>query len=171
MLSAATRRAAAPAPDPAPASPYLRRFRVARPRPRGNARIALFLFAVTLLLFARVWQVTTAHELSKERDRLRRDVRGLENRIRLSSELSVRAAFREGLDYKALAKEGFVSPDPSHIVEIDLARPVPSVKPRDGSVASLSAGVGRFVRDLLPGTRLERRDDARLETVSAEDSR
>lgn len=171
MLRSATQRAVAPGLESAPPSPYLRRYRTARPRPRRHGPIALLLFAVTLLLLGRVWQVTTAHALSKEHDQLRRDVRGLENRIRLSSELSVRAAFHEGLDYKTLAKEGFVSPDPSRIVEIDLARPLPRVKPRDGAVAALSGGVGRLVRDLIPGARAERPDAERLETVSAEASR
>lgn len=176
MLSTAPARATAPAAAPAsrsapPAGPYLRRYRAARPRPRRHGRVAVALFAVTLLLFARVWQVTAAHALSKEHDRLRRDVRGLENRIRLTSELSVQAAFKEGLDYKTLAKEGFESPDPSRIVDIDLTPALPSVKRPEGRVASLTGSVGRLMRGLLPAARAAREDRERLETVSTEVSR
>ncbi|HEX7078726.1 MAG TPA: hypothetical protein VF363_09905 [Candidatus Eisenbacteria bacterium] len=172
MLSHASLGAAATAVEPPPAGNggYLRRYRAARPRPRRHGPIALALLGVTLLLFARVWQVTTAHALSKEHDELRRDVRSLENRIRLSSELSVQSALHDGLDYKALAKEGFESPDPSRIVDIDLAQPLPSVKRHDGAVAALSARVGRIVRGIFPA-RAARGDEARLETVSAEASR
>ena len=118
------------------------------------------------LLFTKVWQVTTAHGLSAERDRLRREVRALENRIHLSSELAVRAALREGLDYKALAGQGFLSPDPSAIVDIDLANPVPSVTGKGGVAARLSGTVGRLLRVILPGDSRDREARPNLATVS-----
>ena len=118
------------------------------------------------LLFTKVWQVTASHGLSADRDQLRHEVRALENRIHLSSELAVRAALKEGLDYQALAGQGFLSPDPSAIVDIDLANPVPSVRPR-ASAARLSASVGRILRGLLPGTPRDREVRMNVATVNA----
>jgi len=172
MLNAASPRAEAPAAAPAaPAGPYLRRYRAARPRPRWHGPLAFAVAAVTLFLFARVWQVTAAHALAKEHDQLRRDVRGLENRIRLNSELSMRDALREGLDYKTFAKEGFESPDPSRVIDIDLERTLPLVRRPDGTVASLSSRVGRFVQGLWPGARDARAEERGVVPVSAEISR
>ena len=115
-------------------STYLRRYRL-EPR-RRHGRILVFALLVMVLLFAKVWQSTAANTLSMERDRLRREVRVLENRIRLSSELRVQAALREGLDHAALAERGFQNPDPTAIVQIDLSEPVPqAVRGRDGVVA------------------------------------
>ena len=168
MLTAA-RQALHPvaAPESAsPAGPYLRRPRLARPRGRRH-RILLLCLAIGMgLLFTKVWQVTTAHGLSAERDRLRREVRALENRIHLSSELAVRAALREGLDYKALAGQGFLSPDPSSIVDIDLANPVPSVTGKGGVGARLSGTVGRLLRVILPGDSRDREARPNLATVN-----
>ena len=152
MLNAA--RAAAT--DSVPAGPglYLRRIHGSRPRSKRSAPILLALAVITALLLARVWQVTGAHALSMERDRLRHEVHALENRIRLSSDLSVREALREGLDYEALAKQGFASPDPTVLVDIDLDQPFPRVVPRQGAMARLTADVGRLVRGILPAKRV-----------------
>jgi len=118
------------------------------------------------LLFTKVWQVTASHGLSAERDQLRHEVRALENRIHLSSELAVRAALKEGLDYQALAGQGFLSPDPSAIVDIDLANPVPSVRARGGA-ARLTASVGRILRGFLPGAPRDREARVNVATVNA----
>jgi hypothetical protein len=101
------------------------------------------------------------------RERLRREVRALENRIHLSSELAVRAALREGLDYEALAGQGFQSPDPSAIVDIDLANAVPSVRSKGGVAARLSSTVGSLLRGLLPGDTRDRGTRPNLATVNA----
>ena len=168
MLTAA--RSALRATDAdAPAAPgtYLRRPRLVRPRGKRH-RLFLLLLAVGMaLLFTKVWQVTAAHGLSAERDRLRREVRALENRIHLSSELAVRAALREGLDYEALAGQGFLSPDPSAIVDIDLANAVPSVRPKGGVAARLSSTVGSLLRGILPGDARDRASRPNLATVNA----
>lgn len=169
----------APAParrEPSPASPYLRRVRGAHPRPRARRHwpLLLGLTVVTALAFLRVGQVTSAHAVAMERDRLKKEVAALENRIRLSSELAVQEALREGLDYAALAKQGFHSPGPDALVDVDLARPYPRVVSRQGAMARLSADVGRLVRGILPARREAPRrapsdpDDARLQTVTAE---
>jgi len=167
MLTAARQslhRSVAPDSTAPPAGPYLRRPRLVRPRGKRH-RILLLCLAIGMgLLFTKVWQVTTAHGLSAERDRLRREVRALENRIHLSSELAVRAALREGLDYAALAGQGFLSPDPSAIVDIDLANPVPSIRAKDGVAARLSGSIGQLLRGLLPGDQEGRPN---LATVNA----
>lgn len=111
--------------------------------------------------------MTAAHGLSADRDRLRREVRALENRIHLSSELAVRAALREGLDYEALAGQGFQSPDPSAIVDIDLANAVPSVRSKSGVAARLSSTVGGILRSLLPADTRDRSPRPNLATVNA----
>jgi hypothetical protein len=117
-----------------------------------------------------------------ERDRLRREVHGLENRIRLSSDLAVQEALKEGLDYAALARQGFQSPGPDALVDVDLAQPFPRVVSRQGAMTRLSADVGRFVRGILaPGAEAaERRsprppaepapDDVHVVAVSAGDA-
>jgi|SRR5688572_12563260 len=157
-----------PAGAVAPA-PFLRRVRAVSPRPRArrSAPLVLGLVVVTALLFARVWQVTSAHSLSMDRDRLRREVHVLENRIRLSSELSVQEALHEGLDYAALAQQGFLSPSPDVIVDVDLAQTTPRVVPRQGAMARLSADVGRLVRGILP-VRRGVSEDVRVLPVIAE---
>jgi hypothetical protein len=106
------------------------------------------------LLFAKVWQSTAASTLSMERDRLRREVRVLENRIRLSSELRVQAALREGLDHRALASLGFQNPDPSAVVNIEPGDVAPSgTRGRDG----VAARFGSFLRGVQG--RSPRRDE------------
>lgn len=134
-------------------SPYLRRTRVLRPRPKRSLPLLVGVLLVAALLFGRVWQVTAAHSLAMERDQLRREVRALENRIRLSSDLAIQEALQSGLDYAALARQGFRSPGPDALVEVDLAQPFPRVVSRQGAMARLSADMGRFVRGILaPGT-------------------
>jgi hypothetical protein len=60
---------------------------------------------------------------------------------------------QSGLDYAALARQGFRSPGPDALVEVDLAQPFPRVVSRQGAMVRLSADVGRFVRGILaPGT-------------------
>jgi len=138
-------------------SPYLRRARAAHPRPRVRRAlpplVVVGLVVVPALLFARVWQVTSAHALAMEKDRLKKEVASLENRIRISSDLAVQEALREGLDYAALAKQGFQSPGPDALVDVDLAQPFPRVVSRQGAMARLSADVGRIVRGILPARR------------------
>jgi hypothetical protein len=124
-------------------SVYLRRYRLEGRGPHG--RLLVGVLVVMLLLFAKVWQSTAANSLSMERDRLRREVRVLENRIRLSSELRVQAALREGLDHQALAALGFQNPDPSNVVHIDLSEPVPQAVRGGGSVV---ARFGSFLQGL-----------------------
>lgn len=146
------------APAPArrePSGPYLRRVRGAHPRPRARRPlpVAAAVLVATALLFLRVGQVTTAHGLAIEKDRLKKEVAALENRIRLSSDLAVQEALREGLDYAALAKQGFQSPSPDALVEVDLAQPFPRVVSRQGAMARFSADVGRLVRGILPARR------------------
>lgn len=155
------------APRTQAASPYLRRLQAARPI-RRPAPLILGLLVVAALLFARVWQVTAAHSLAMDKDRLRREVHALENRIRLSSDLAVQEALHEGLDYAALAKQGFQSPDPAVLVDVDLAQPFPRVMSRQGAMARLSADVGRFVRGILPARRGTPLGDVRVVPVSAE---
>jgi hypothetical protein len=113
---------------------YLRRYAVQLPR-RRHGKLLLGLFILGALLFSKVWESTVANSLSMERDRLRREVRALENRIRLSSELSDQAALREGIDSQALRAQGFVAPDPARIIEIDLNQAMPRAVSRAGVVA------------------------------------
>jgi len=128
-------------------SGYLRRYRLEPRRPRG--RLLAGVLVVMALLLAKVWQSTAANSLSMERDRLRGEVRALENRIRLSSELRIQAALREGLDHEALAALGFQNPEPSAVVLIDLSEPVPqAVRGRDGVVARFGS-----ILQGLPGLR------------------
>ena len=131
-------------------SGYLRRYRLEPARPHG--RLLAGVLIVMALLLAKVWQSYAANSLSMERDRLRGDVRALENRIRLSSELRIQAALREGLDHESLAALGFQNPEPSAVVLIDLSQPVPrAVRDRDGVVARF----GSMLQSLpgLPGHR------------------
>jgi SAM-dependent methyltransferase len=73
-----------------------------------------------------------------ERDRLRREVRALENRLQLSSELSEQSSLLSGVDPRSLRALGFVAPDPSHIVDIDLKGALPRAV-QHGVAARLSS--------------------------------
>jgi hypothetical protein len=117
---------------------YLRRYSVQAPRPRYG-KLLLALFVLGSLLFSKVWESTITNSLSMERERLRREVRGLENRIRLSSELRDQAALREGIDSQTLRAQGFVAPDPARIIEIDLDQAMPRAVSRPGVVDRLGA--------------------------------
>ena len=142
-------------------SGYLRRYRL-EPR-RSHRRLVVCVLALMVLLFGKVWQSTAANSLSMERDRLRREVRVLENRIRLSSELRVQAALREGLDHQALTALGFQNPDPAAIVNIELADAAPwHRRGGDGVIARLSG----FLRGMR-GARARRAVEAREIEVSA----
>ncbi len=117
---------------------YLRRYAVQAARPRyGKLLLALFLLGS--LLFSKVWESTIANSLSMDRERLRREVRALENRIRLSSELRDQAALREGIDSQTLRAQGFVAPDPARIIEIDLDQAMPRAVSRAGVVDRIGA--------------------------------
>ncbi len=130
-------------------SGYLRRYRL-EPR-RSHGRLVAGVLVLMVLLFAKSWQSIDANALSMERDRLRREVRVLENRIRLSSELRVQAALREGLDHQALAALGFQNPDPAAVVTIDLSRTASTVPGGgEGVVARFSGLVRGFQRERSP---------------------
>ena len=154
--SRALLRTPAPARQPrrSPGGParlvYLRRYAVQGPRPR-HGRLLLGLCLLGALLFSKVWESTVANSLSMERDRLRKDVRALENRIRLSSELSDQAALREGIDSRTLRAQGFVAPDPARIIEIDLDQPLPRAV-QGSSVAERIGALLRRLRPAWPGT-------------------
>ena len=104
--------------------PYLRTFR-AQPRRRVRPRVVALLLLAAAMLFLQVWERTAANSLSMERDRLAREVRSLENRIRITRDLQEQAAFRSGIDLSSLGRLGFRSPDPSNVVDVDLAIPGP----------------------------------------------
>lgn len=128
-----------------PTRVYLRRFRSDARRP-WDVRLVLGLALLALLLFAKVWECTVANSLSIERDRLRLDVRGLSNRIRLSSEVRDRAALLEGVDPRRLQAEGFVAPAPAQIIDIDLAQPTARAIPH----ASVAARIGAWFQNVHP---------------------
>jgi len=102
-----------------PRGPYLRIRTQAKRRVSG--RVIVLLLIAASLLFTKVWERTVANSLSMERDHLARDVRSLENRIRITRDLEEQAAFRNGVDLESLAKLGFQNPDPSRVVDVDLA--------------------------------------------------
>jgi len=128
-----------------PTRVYLRRYRSDARRP-WDLRLVLGLALLGMLLFAKVWECTVANSLSIERDRLRLDVRGLSNRIQLSSEIRDRAALLEGVDPRRLQAEGFVAPAPAQIIDIDLAQPTARAIPR----ASVAARLGAWFRNVRP---------------------
>jgi hypothetical protein len=157
------------APEPAPAAPrkerarvYLRRYAVQRARPR-HGRVLLALCLLGSLLFSKVWESTIANSLSMERDRLRREVRGLENRIRLSSELRDQAALREGIDSRTLQAQGFIAPDPARIIEIDLDQAMPRAVTR----SSVAERVGAFLKRIRIGRPVAPVPDASAVPVRA----
>lgn len=143
---------------------YLRRYAPQGPPTRARRFVVAFL-ALLILLFAKVWESTVAQSLSMERDKLRREVRALGNRIRLSSELSDRVALQEGIDPRALESRGFVAPDPSRIVEIDLSTGMPRAVRKDGVVARFGSWLQKRIH---PETRPARAPEADAVPVRAQ---
>ena len=131
--------------------PYLRSYR-AQPRPRVSPRVIVSLLLAAALLFLQVWERTAANSLSMERDRLVRDVRDLENKIRISRELREQAAFKSGLDLASLGRLGFETPNPTEVFDIDQTQtnPAPSERP------SFGASLLGAARRILPHAWLER---------------
>jgi hypothetical protein len=128
---------------------YLRRY-APQGRPARTRRLLVAFLSLLLLLFAKVWENTVAQSLSMERDKLRREVRALGNRIRLSAELSDRSALHEGIDPRSLQSRGFVAPDPSRIVEIDLSTGMPRAVRHGGVVARLGSWFRRIRPEPAP---------------------
>jgi hypothetical protein len=113
--------------------------------------VALLLIAASLL-FTKVWERTVANSLSMERDHLAREVRSLENRIRITRDLEEQTAFRNGVDLASLAKLGFQNPDPSKVVDVDLA----VARARRGSRPPLGPTLLQTLRRALPSFLAER---------------
>jgi hypothetical protein len=89
-----------------------------------------------------------------ERDRLRREVRALENRLQLSSEVSEQSSLLSGVDPRSLRELGFLAPDPAHIVDIDLQQSLPRAMPGGGVAARVSSWFqGLRRRNVTPATR------------------
>jgi hypothetical protein len=130
--------------------PYLR-FRT-QPKRRVNLRVIALLLLAASLLFTKVWERTVANSLSMERDRLAREVRSLENRIRITRDLEEQAAFRSGVDLESLEKLGFQNPDPSRVVDVNLNLPRAPRARRPALAARILAGV----RKALPAFLTER---------------
>jgi hypothetical protein len=107
--------------EPRPKGPYLR-LRM-QPKRRVSVRVIGVLLIGASLLFTKVWECTMANSLSMERDRLAREVRSIENRIRITRDLEEQAALRSGLDLTSLGELGFQAPDPARVVDVDLAIP------------------------------------------------
>jgi hypothetical protein len=142
---------------------YLRRY-APQGRPARTRRMIVAFLALLLLLFAKVWENTVAQSLSMERDKLRREVRALGNRIRLSNELSERTALHEGIDPRSLESRGFVAPDPSRIVEIDLSTGMPRAVAEAGVAARLSS----WFRRIRPEPRPARASETQALPVRAQ---
>ncbi|HYQ89231.1 MAG TPA: hypothetical protein VEU09_06360 [Candidatus Binatia bacterium] len=154
-MSLAARLAHAPeAPDDeagrGPRGPYLRLRTQAKRRLSGRV-VVLFLVAASLL-FTKVWERTVANSLSMERDHLARDVRSLENRIRITRDLEEQAAFRNGVDLESLAKLGFQNPDPARVVDVDLA----AAGARPGLRRAFGTRILESLRRALPQSLAER---------------
>ena len=131
--------------------PYLRSFR-AQPKRRVSLRVIALLLLAASLLFVKVWERTVANSLSMERDRLAREVRTLENRIRITRDLEEQAAFRSGIDLTSLSQLGFQNPDPARVVDVDLVEP----RARRGARAGLGARLLGAVRRAVPPAWTER---------------
>jgi len=131
--------------------PYLRSFR-AQPKRRVNPRVIALLLLAASLLFLKVWERTVANSLSMDRDRLAREVRTLENRIRITRDLEEQAAFRSGFDLTSLSQLGFQNPDPARVVDVDLVEP----RVRRGARASLGVRLLGAVRRAVPTAWTER---------------
>ncbi len=132
-----------PAARPGPQRVYLRRYSV-QPGRRSYGRYVAIFGALACLLFAKVWECTVANSLSMERDRLRSEVRSLQNRIRLSTELRDQAALSRGIDSETLRAQGFMNPDPARIIDIDLDQPVARAVADGGVVARFGAWLHGF---------------------------
>ena len=144
---------------------YLRRY-APQGRPPRTRRLVFAFLCFLVLVFAKVWESTVASSLSMERDKLRREVRALGNRVRLTNQLSERAALHEGIDPRSLESRGFVAPDPSHIVEIDLRTGMPRALKRDGVAARFGSWIReRFRHDARPADATE---DAKAVPVRAQ---
>jgi hypothetical protein len=137
-------------PGRVPHGPYLRLRTQTKRRVSGRA-IALLLIAASLL-FTKVWERTVANSLSMERDHLARDVRSLENRIRITRDLEEQTAFRNGVDLESLAKLGFQNPDPARVVDVDLA----VARPRRGLRPALGPRLLESLRRALPSFLTQR---------------
>ena len=129
---------------------YLRQYR-AQPRSGARSRVLVLLLLALGLMFLRVWERTQANALAMERDGLAREVRALENRIQLSTDLADQAALREGLSMDLLEARGFESPDPSRIVEID---PALVAVPETSRPAGVGAAIARALRRIAPPKKL-----------------
>jgi hypothetical protein len=159
--------AASPAPEgQAGHGPYLRSFRT-QPRRRVRPRLIAFLLVAAALLFLQVWERTAANSLSMERDRLSREVRSLENRIRITRDLQEQAAFQSGIDISSLGRSGFLNPDPSQVVDIDLSMSIP----RRAASPALGARLFGLVRRALPRSWAERIVGLPTAPVEAQGSR
>jgi hypothetical protein len=160
----------APAPAPPAGRPtpriYLRRYAV-QPARRRHGGLMVILAALACLLFAKVWECTVANSLAMDRDRLRTEVRSLRNRIRLSSELRDQAALARGISSESLARQGFVDPDPSRIIDVDLNQPVARAVTRSGVVARL----GAWIRSMGPSRPMAADAGVRQVPTGAEDGR
>ena len=133
---------------------YLRQYRT-QPKRGTRAGLLALLLLSSALLFLKVWERTQANALSMERDRLSREVRALENRIQLSTELADQAALREGLSFAALKERGFESPDPARVVEINLPG-LADAATRDGELrARLARALQRLAPDRATGDGAE----------------
>ena len=142
-----------PAPDEAEGGlhgPYLR-FRT-QPRRRVSGRAIAILLLAASLLFMKVWERTVANSLSMERDHLARDVRLLENRMRITRDLEEQAGFRSGIDLESLERLGFQNPDPARVVDVDLALP----RARRSRRPALASRVLGAMRRALPAFLTER---------------
>jgi len=131
--------------------PYLRSFR-AQPKRRVNPRVIALLLLAASLLFLKVWERTVANSLSMDRDRLAREVRTLENRVRITRDLEEQAAFRSGFDLTSLSQLGFQNPDPARVVDVDLVEP----RGRRGARAGLGVRLLGAVRRAVPSAWTER---------------
>jgi len=140
------------APSPGRFGPYLRSYR-AQPRRRPSPRVVLVLFLAIGLMFLRVWECSVANSLSMERDRLSREVRALENHVRISRDLKEQAAFLAGADMTLLDRAGFQTPDPGQIIDIELAEPTSRV---GVTRMGLGDGMSAMLRRVLPAGIAER---------------
>lgn len=165
-MDQARRSVASGAEGPLGTGPYLRSFR-AQPRRRVDPRAVAILLLAASLLFLKVWERTVASSLSMERDTLAREVRSLENRIRISRDLAEQAAFKNGIDPATLGEHGFQNPDPSQVVDIDLTDGGPGHAAHPGWGARL----WRLARRVLPPSWTERVVGIPAATVEARGTR